>query len=363
MAKKAPQIVDLKSIQEAGIDPKTGLPVKLADSCECILKENIKKILRIQDEQDAVNRYIWKGLPSELSGNMIERILFYRGQGMFFYIPEDKFYFLPYTLEGTIDVYGRYQGVTPLAFGGGTTENNNNKDPKPWIPGLIRIPVYNKETTDTDPVINCVLLSDYTKQLSQNILSRQSLNDGIIDFESDMLPFLRTALLNSTGIDGMRVSGETENWSVEAASRQVNSAALNGRKWIGITGDFNLQTLTGGMQGRAEEFLLAMQAIENFRLSTYGLDNGGLFIKKAHTLNREQDRNDSNMSLRLEDGLNQRLEACELLKKVFGEKFNSVTVKVNPNAISIAKNDTNNLENIKDISKTEETKTELKEEN
>ena len=117
------------------------------------------------------------------------------------------------------------------------------------------------------------------------------------------------------------------------------------------------------MQGRAEEFLLAMQAIENFRLSTYGLDNGGLFIKKAHTLNREQDRNDSNMSLRLEDGLNQRLEACELLKKVFGEKFNSVTVKVNPNAISIAKNDTNNLENIKDISKTEETKTELKEEN
>lgn len=361
MAKKTPQIVDLKSIQEAGVDQKTGLPVKLVDACECALKENVKKILRIQDEQDAVNRYIWEGLPAELSGNMIERIIFYRGQGMFFYIPEDQFYFLPYTLDGNIDVYGRYQGVTPLAFGNGTTENN--KKPMPWIPGLIRVPVYNKEITDTDPAINCVLLSDYTKQQSQLILSRQSLNDGIIDLESDMLPFLRTALLNSTGIDGMRVSGETENWSVEAASRQVNSAALNGRKWIGITGDVNLQTLTGGVQGKAEEFLLAMQAIENFRLSTYGLENGGLFMKKAHTLNREQDRNDGNMSLRLEDGLNQRLEACELLKKVFGDKFASVTVKVNPSVLYIVEDEDPDLENKKrDPEIEEKTETEIKEE-
>lgn len=335
MAKKTPSIVDYKSIMEAGVDPKTGLPLKLAAACQCELKDNIKRILRIQDEQDAVNRFIWDGLPKELNGNLIERILFYRGAGMFFYIPtDDKFYFLPYTLNGNIDVYGRFTGTTPLAFGGGALEND--KKQLPWIPGLIRQPVY-EESDEVDEeyslATECVLLMDYSKQQSQTILSRQSLNDPIIELESDMLPFLRTALLNSTGVDGMRVSGEQESWSVESASRAVNDAALNGRKWVAITGDMNLQTLTGGIQGKAEEFLLAMQAVDNFRLSTYGLENGGLFMKKAHTLNKEQERNDHNVSLRLKDSLDRRQEACEFLKNRFPTKFKDISVRVNPDAL------------------------------
>lgn len=82
-------------------------------------KENIRKILRVNDEQLAVNRYRWYNLPPELSGNMIERILYYRGQAMLFYIPEmEKFYFLPYTLCGNLDIYGRYDRVKPLPFMG-----------------------------------------------------------------------------------------------------------------------------------------------------------------------------------------------------------------------------------------------------
>ena len=52
------------------------------------------------------------------------------------------------------------------------------------------------ETQDT----YCVLIKDYTEQISQTNISRQILQDPILDVMADMFPFMRTALLNGTGI-------------------------------------------------------------------------------------------------------------------------------------------------------------------
>jgi hypothetical protein len=41
---------------QAGIDPKTGLPIKFSSKNNT--KEGIKHFLRIIDEQDATNRYV-----------------------------------------------------------------------------------------------------------------------------------------------------------------------------------------------------------------------------------------------------------------------------------------------------------------
>lgn len=47
-------IPDLQTLIQAGFDPKTKLPKKIGTK-PCI-KEDVKKMLRIVDEQDAVNR-------------------------------------------------------------------------------------------------------------------------------------------------------------------------------------------------------------------------------------------------------------------------------------------------------------------
>lgn len=52
-----PKLPDVKTLIQAGINPKTGLPVKLGNT-KCTTKEDIKKFLRLVDEQDAVNRYV-----------------------------------------------------------------------------------------------------------------------------------------------------------------------------------------------------------------------------------------------------------------------------------------------------------------
>lgn len=52
------KLPDVATLFQAGIDPKTGLPLKFSSGCKAVLKDDIKKFLRLIDEQDAVNRYV-----------------------------------------------------------------------------------------------------------------------------------------------------------------------------------------------------------------------------------------------------------------------------------------------------------------
>ena len=58
MARKGPNLPQLDVLYQAGIDPKTGLPLKMVGGDKKNLKTDIKKFLRLIDEQDAVNRYV-----------------------------------------------------------------------------------------------------------------------------------------------------------------------------------------------------------------------------------------------------------------------------------------------------------------
>ena len=318
---------------QAGIDPKTGLPIKASEGSQGLVdsffKSSIKKQLRIKDEQQAVNRFVWYNLPKGLNSRLMERILYYKGQGMFFKL-KDKFFFLPFALDGTIDVYGRFTTVTPLPFNG-TTKTDGKESP--WITGLKRNCVYEVElpedyisedgTIQVDKIIStqensCVLIKDYTEQISQTNISRQILNDGVIEVMSDLMPFMRTALLNSTGIEGMRVGSQDEQANVEAASRSINRAAIEGKKYIPIIGNVDFQALTTGNVAKAEEFLLAMQSLDNYRLSLYGLDSSGMFEKKSHMLQDEMSLNQVNNKLVYEDSLKCRQDACTIINSIWG---------------------------------------------
>lgn len=304
--------------EAAGINPKTKIPYKTID--QTALKTNIKKALRILDEQDAINRYVWQNLPNGLTGQLIERILYYKGNGMFFFEEsERKFYFLPYALTGSVDVYGRYTQVTPMIFAG--TNEDDSKRSQQFIAGRNYYPKYDyipiEELTLEDFYKSAVLISDYSPALTQSIVPRTNLMECILDIMSEMPPFMRTALMSGTGINGMRVQSEDEQSNVEAASQSVNYAALTGRKWIPIVGQIDFQSLTEGELMKAEEYLIAMQAMDNLRLSMHGLSNGGLFQKKAHMLEAEQQMNAGNVGLVMQDGLSIRQNAAMIINSIW----------------------------------------------
>lgn len=327
---RGPYLPNLEPIIAAGIDPKTGLPIKVTASSPCNIKENIKRIIRIQDEQDAVNRYTWYNLPDGLNGQMLERMIYYKGQLAFFYMEAmDKFYFMPYALDGTIDFYGRYNGVHPIPFSGGTTDEEKALTAK-QAKALAEIKL--KPTYDTltpkdllEEGINalttrCVLLKDYTEQLSQTVTPRQILNEGIIDVEAECIPFMRTALIRATGVKGMRVANQDEGGNVTAANESMLDAALTGKVNIPIVGAVEFQELNDGVVGKADEFMMALQSLDNFRLSTYGLENGGLFQKRERKLVSEQEMNagGGSIGLVMQDGLSIRQRFCDIVNSIWG---------------------------------------------
>lgn len=313
-------IYDINLILQAGIDPKTGLPIKLAN-CDSWRKNAIKTALRIVDEQDAVNRYVWYNVPGNISSQELERMLYYKGQLCFFYNEAlDEFFFMPYALDGTIDFYGRFNSIHPIPFVNGTTESEKAlaEAQSAYLSTLKLKVLYDIPTEPVDVFTSTVLLHDYTKQLPQSIISRQIINDPILDIEADCIPLMRTNLMNSSGVVGMRVNSQDEATNVMAANKGVDNAALNGQRYIPILANLDFQELAGQSVAKSEEYLQAMQSLDNFRLSLYGLKNGGLFTKKAHLLEQEQAMNNSNAEAPLVDGLKIRQRFCDIVNSVWG---------------------------------------------
>lgn len=315
-----PVLPQLDVFYQAGINPKTGLPLKFGGN-KCALKEDIKKFLRLVDEQDAVNRYVWYNLPANITSQELERMLYYKGQLCLFYDKDlEEFYFMPYALDGTIDFYGRYNTIHPVPMTSGTDDKGSKAQAQYLAEKKLKC-VYGMklpEDIEGDDLSKyCVLLHDYTKQLAQTIIPRVNVNDPILDTMAECIPFMRTCLISGSGIKGVRVNDADQADSVNDASRGLLDAALTGKPWIAMLGNVEFQELTDGSTLKAEEYMLAMQSLDNLRLSGYGIDNGGLFEKKAHELQSEADINGGPVGLVLQDGLSIRQNFCNIVNSIW----------------------------------------------
>lgn len=297
--------------KNAGINPCTGTPLK-RDAYG--LKQKIKELLEVNDRQCAIQSGTWYNAPPGLDGELIERILYFRGKGVFFYMPTDgKFYFLPCTLGPRgIDIYGRYIDAVPMSFNGAA----DNGEDSPFILGMT-VELQHDISMQPD-LTKGVLLQDFSIGISQTNPTRAALNEPIIDLEADLLPFARTNLLIGTGVRGMRVGGDDEESNVYAANEQLKKAALEGDQNIPIYGSLDFQELSMAPLTNVQDYLLTMQSIDNFRLSQHGVDSGGIFQKQAHMLQSENLMNQSKSSLVLADKTYQRQHFCDIVNSLTG---------------------------------------------
>ena len=323
---KTPCMVDPGMYKQAGIDPKTGKPTR-DNADRYAMFFNMKKLMRIIDEQDAVNRYKWYNLPCDISSEELERLLYYKGQLCFFFLKgSNKFYFMPFALDGTIDFYGRFNTVHPVPMTSGMDDKEKEKakyGKQLELLSNLKLTVVKAvqdedALKDKDLTAYCVILRDYTPQLSQNLIPRAELQDPLLHFIAEMPCFIRTKMVASTGIKGMRVSDADAKDEVDAAAKQIVNAALTGELAVPITSPVEIQELFDGQAGNLQDFLLTMQSFENIRLSTYGLDNGGIFEKKAHKLEGEQEMNSNTLGLVNDDGLAWRQSFCNIANSVWG---------------------------------------------
>ena len=295
------------------------------------LYKQLQARLRIVDEQQFIQSIGIGNLPAGLTWDLVGRIVYYRGEGILFYMDElDKFEFLPFRQNGSgdkrnaLDEYGRYTMLSPIQFMGGAEAEGEGKKSKEteWIPGLIKYPVYDIpiEPLEWNKIKDaCVVLRANTQQISQKVMKPVEMSNAIIGLEAMMLPFLQTSLLNSCGVTGLRVNNVDEAAQADMLSQSMLGGALNSRPKIPIIGNLDFQELNGSTGGNAGDFLLSMQAIDNFRIGYgMGLKSGNLFQKNAHMLQSEEDANGGMCQLVLQDRLYQYQQFCDIANDVFG---------------------------------------------
>jgi len=321
-----PKMYDLTAYLAAGFDPKTGLPKKFS-SLLGISKTDLLVGLRVLDEQNAVNRGRWYNLPDGISSQELERLLYYKGQLCFFYYkPLKKFYFMPYALDGTIDFYRRFNTIHPIPFSDGTEKDEKSNRYKKQLALLTDIKlnvvydVISEEDKITEDLLfnSCVLLHDYTKQLSETIIPRQQIQEPLLNVMSEIIPLMRTSLFSGSGTRAMRVQDADQADSVKDASDQFKAAALAGEQYIPVVGAIDFQDLQNSGFTKPQDYMLALQSLDNFRLSLYGIENGGLFEKKAHELEAEAAINGGPVGLVMQDYVSIRQRFCNIVNSIWG---------------------------------------------
>ena len=310
--------------EQCGINPKTKKPQR--EKSHKKLKDSIKHELRILDEQTAVERFKWFDIPCNLSSAEIERWLYFRGQLCFFYVPAlQQFFFTDYALEGTIDFYGRPNTVHPIPMntGGEDKELKGLAVAQQEILSQIKLDVLYGIPDDIEKWARkfaegtaCVIIQDYTPQKSVRCTPRADLMEPVLEVMAQCIPYMRTSLIANTGIKGMRIPQEADYPNVLEANEALQEAALEGDIYLPIIGSVEFQELLDKNAIEPEAFMMIMQSLDNYRLSLYGLDSGGLFQKASHMLQAEQNMNAGRAKSALQNCLSLRQYACDIINAI-----------------------------------------------
>lgn len=291
-----------------------------------------KKLFRAIDREQFVNRFQWHNLPNDLNGELIERILYYKYTGIFFYVPELKsFKFLPYVGIG-LDEYGRYTSCQPLPFNGKAEKNTDTKEPQVYIPGLVFTPVYDLmktgkreetlytgETININPMIDsCVILNSRCKGLTQREIPDQQMMDVVLQDMAEVMPLSRTNMFANAGTRGMRVNNPDEYSNVLAANASLERAALNGERFVPVTGQQEFQEFGDKGNADGEDFALRLQFLDNLRLQYYGLKNNGIFEKNQYINNQMAGNIQANVGQIYDDALKARQDFCDMVNAIWG---------------------------------------------
>lgn len=314
MGRNNANIPDISSLVAAGIDPKTRLPLKLLGRKDS-LEPGLKKLLRIKDESEAINRYSWWNTGLTINSNMLERFLYYKYKLGFFYF-NGGFWVMPVTLSGagTLDFYNLENEVTPVPF------NDSASAEQKKVLSSMRLKVV-KEPMLTPSIQDfensCVILRDYTPQGDINSgIPRATLQDAIIALEATILPYMRTNLMNNTGIIGVKISDQQEANDIIEAANSIDEAAKNGTPWIPLMQKLDRQPLNNGGSSDSTSYLQAYQAIDNLRQSFLGVNKSGIYDKSQY-VNASQTAMNVPSSFPLTDGLKLRQDACNIINSIW----------------------------------------------
>ena len=276
---------------------------------------------------ETIERFEWKNLPPEIPSDLIERILYFRYKGAFFCF-NDRYHFLPFTLKGTIDSYGRYIGITPVLFTGQWKASGDGKisDDIAFVSGRTYKVVYDlpgaeQELDELDLLEfddKAVILTDSSLEVSQDYTPMNYLIRPIVEQLVDILVLVNIDLISSAKMFYVVAKDEAQKTAIEKEFADLDNRILNGKRVVVLTSPTDLKELMGSSVKDTARYFQSYQSVENLRKDIIGIDNGGTFMKQEHTTQMETEANTSGGSFVLNNALRMRKEFCKIVNKTFG---------------------------------------------
>lgn len=286
-------------------------------------------IMQEHNRIETLERYMWINVPFGLTPDLIERLLFFRGKGVFYFNDKiDKFQFLPFALNGLIDEYGRYTKCDTLPFTGTDKIDEKKKDKKT---GQLQNAVYkdleivydlpyNKEMLSfvKEKKTVGIILNDSSLGISQQPIIRSAYVKPILHTMATLIQIINSAMFGTADHSLVQVNSQSELESINSQIDAINQNILKGRRFSAIVGTMPITPLKTSNTADLEGLFNTFNSLNNLLKSITGVANAGVFDKKAHLLQAEQQLNGSNADDIYYNGLRQRQEFCLLVQAYYG---------------------------------------------
>lgn len=321
MATNNAKMIDLDVIWEMGFDPKTGLPRKVSKEGSNI-RNKVLRQLRIKDEQEFVNSISVYTPGLNMSSQEFMRMMYYY-PNLAIFVLNGSPYLMPYALDGGLDFYNRpnYIHPVPLTQGSNDINSEQKKALNEVLKGFKKKVVYecmSPDEIEADKLDQyAIIVKDYTPQRSLNNTSRAEIDDALLAYEADLFQYMRTSAMMGSGVRGVRVSDPDGTEAVISASNAIDTAALSGQAFIPILSRQDFQDLSQTGSYSSQDYMLAIQGIDNFRKQCLGVDNAAMFDKSQY-VNKTQSESGLTNNYTLLDRLNQLLNSLMIFNSIWG---------------------------------------------
>ena len=282
-------------------------------------------IMRQQNFIETIERYMWTNVPFGLTPDLIERLLFFRGKGVFYFNDKlEKFQFLPFALNNTIDEYGRYTRCNTLPFVGvdQVKKNNGKREVEAVVEDLeivYDLP-HNAEMLDGIRKGKSVgiILNDSSLAISQQPVIRANYVKPVLHMMAVLMNIINATMYGASDHSLIRTDNEAKVEAINEAIDSINKNILNGKRFTLVTSEFPIEPIKSSGTYDLEGLFNTFNSLSNFLKSITGIANAGVFDKKAHLLQEEQKLNGSNSDDIYYNGLRQRQEFCLMVQAYYG---------------------------------------------
>lgn len=259
------------------------------------------------DYAQYLTRFRWNNLPEGMDSELFERILYFSGSAMFFYIKElDRFYFLPYGMSGEktqtgIDFYGRFNRLKPYSFNGSTDGSGEQEGGKRISSADVYLSTQIRDNIKDVPMVEteeearkiyeqgAVICWDKSPGLAYYTNSRNRISQSYIKYMLNVLIQTQSALINASGFNLFASDSESAQDIMQLQLDQINEDRKRGKlsavvsKLLG-----EITNLQSNAPSAIADFWNAYQSADNLRLKSMGIQNDGVVQKSQYQNIQEQ---------------------------------------------------------------------------